>query len=127
MHFFAKIKNNIVENVLVAEQDFIDTLPKEEGVIYVETFMYLYGGKLHDEYHNEIGTCSQMNSATVGGTYLADKDIFVPPKNYPSHVLNTEDYDWDAPIPYPEDGEEYYWDESVYNSDNSKGWVLAEE
>ena len=127
MHFFAKIKNNIVENVLVAEQDFIDTLPKEEGVIYVETFMHLYGGKLHDEYHNEIGTCSQMNSATPGGTYLADKDIFVPPKNYPSHVLNTEDYDWDAPIPYPDDGEEYYWDESVYNSDNSKGWVLAEE
>ena len=84
MHFFAKIKNNIVENVLVAEQDFIDTLPKEEGVIYVETFMYLYGGKLHDVDHNEIGTCSQMNSATVGGTYLADKDIFIPPKNYPS-------------------------------------------
>lgn len=92
MHFFAKIKNNIVENVLVAEQDFIDTLPKEEGVIYVETFMCLYGGKLHDEYHNEIGTCSQMNSATPGGTYLPDKDIFIPPKNYPSHVLGEGQY-----------------------------------
>ena len=33
---------------------------------------------------------------------------------------------YDAPISYPDAAQlEYYqWDESVYNGDNTKGWVL---
>lgn len=53
------------------------------------------------------------NYAGVGFTYLADEDIFMPPKPFESWVLNVECACWEAPIPKPEDGGEYTWDEAT--------------
>ena len=47
MHF-AKVKNNIVEQVIVAEQEFIDTLPKEDGVSWLQTSFNTLQGKHYD-------------------------------------------------------------------------------
>ena len=38
-------------------------------------------------------------------------DAFYIPQPFPSWTLNTETCIWEAPIPYPTDGEVYYWDE----------------
>ena len=37
-------------------------------------------------------------------------------------TLNTTSYLWEAPISYPTDGKAYLWNESLYQSDNTKGW-----
>ena len=37
-------------------------------------------------------------------------------------ALNSTTYIWEAPITYPTDGKNYYWKESLYQSDNTKGW-----
>jgi hypothetical protein len=41
------------------------------------------------------------------------------PQPYPSWIWNDQTNSWDAPIPKPEDGQEYYWDES------SQEWVIV--
>ena len=122
--FFAKIKDNVVLDILVADQNFINSLPEEEGVIYVESTNNVYSGKEHDDDGNEICDNRQMNSASIGGNYNLDEDIFYDAQPHPSWVLNTDDYGWDAPIPEPDIEETFYWDEAAYQADNTKGWQI---
>tara|TARA_R110002126_G_scaffold72284_1_gene180693 strand:+ start:127 stop:492 length:366 start_codon:yes stop_codon:yes gene_type:complete len=63
--------------------------------------------------------------AGIGYTYDSDKDIFIIPQPFASWSLDS-DNDWKPPITEPDDDKNYYWDEDVYNADNSKGWVLVE-
>ena len=56
-------------------------------------------------------------------TYDASNDAFIAPKPYNSWTLNNTTYLWEAPITKPDDGQPYVWDETLYQSDNSKGWV----
>ena len=58
--------------------------------------------------------------AGIGYTYNEENDVFIPPQPFPSWTLNEEFY-WKAPVPYPEDDAEYYWDEE------NQTWVLMEE
>ena len=51
-------------------------------------------------------------------------DIFIPPKPYPSWTLS-ENWVWEAPIEYPDDGEQYIWNENAYQGDNTQGWELV--
>ena len=39
-----------------------------------------------------------------------DLGRYIPPQPYPSWTLDDE-YRWQAPVPYPTDGDEYTWDE----------------
>jgi len=55
--------------------------------------------------------------AGIGYSYNAEEDIFVAPQPYPSWVLDSN-YDWQAPVPYPNDGQKYVWDEATLS------WVL---
>lgn len=62
----------------------------------------------------------RKNYAGIGYTYDADRDAFISPQPYPSWLLNEETCLWESPVPYPDDGERYVWDEA-------KGvWVLEE-
>lgn len=61
--------------------------------------------------------------ACIGGTYYPEVDKFLEEKPYDSWVLNTEYYKWQAPIPMPSVGIPT-WDEDLYKSDNTRGWVI---
>lgn len=100
MSHFAKIENGIVTEVIVAEQDFIDTLDGQ----WVQT-----------SYNANI----RKNFAGIGYTYDEQEDAFIPPKPFASWVLN-EQYQWEAPVPYPADKKMYYWDEQ------SQSWKGSE-
>lgn len=54
-----------------------------------------------------------------GYKYDPDSDVFISPQPYPSWSLDSE-YEWKAPVPIPDDGNDYVWDET------SKSWLLAE-
>jgi hypothetical protein len=103
MSHFAKVENNIVTEVIVAEQDFINTL---DGV-WIQTSYNTYGG----EHPN--GTPLRKNFAGLGFTYDEALDAFIPPKPFNSWVLNNVSCLWQAPVTKPNDGKEYYWDEST--------------
>jgi hypothetical protein len=55
----------------------------------------------------------RKNFAGISYTYNADLDAFIPPKPYPSWVLDDATCQWKAPVPMPQDGEMYEWDEAA--------------
>ena len=69
--------------------------------------------------HKNGGTPLRKNYAGLGFTYDPIRDAFIAPKPYPSWNLNEETCRWEAPVPYPNDGQMYSWDEST------KSWVLS--
>jgi len=44
-------------------------------------------------------------------SYDEDRDAFLPPRPFDSYTLNEVTCQWEAPEPYPEDGNYYVWDE----------------
>lgn len=122
---FAQVKNGTVINVIVADQTFIDGLPKEENVEWVQTDRDTFRNK-----HLNGGTPLRGNFATIGGLYDKEKDIFTKAKPGSDWVLDSN-LEWQPPIPYPANNEdvEYYdlryeWNEDLYiKSNKTKGWV----
>ena len=53
----------------------------------------------------------RKNFAGIGYTYDPRRDAFIAPRPYPSWVLNEDTCQWMPPIPYPETGQVYFWDE----------------
>jgi hypothetical protein len=45
--------------------------------------------------------------------YREDLDAFIPPQPFDSWILNESIYSYEAPVPYPEDGEPYTWNEET--------------
>jgi hypothetical protein len=106
MSHFAKVENGIVTEVLVIEQDVIDTGLFGDPALWVQTSYNTYGGQ-HPE-----GNPLRKNYAGIGYTYDAERDAFIPPQPFPSWTLNEDTCLWDAPTPYP-GGEPHYWDEET--------------
>jgi len=59
----------------------------------------------------------RKNYAGIGYTYDESRDAFIPPKLFDSWELNENSCLWEAPIPYPEDGNKYIWNEETQNWD----------
>jgi len=75
-------------------------------------------------YNNKI----RKQFAGINYTYDSTKDKFISPKPFASWALDSND-DWQAPVALPSDASDdkrYFWDEDVYQADNSKGWVEVE-
>mgnify|MGYP000612010171 CR=1 FL=1 len=111
MSHFAKVENGIVTDVLVIEQDVIDTGLFGDPALWVRTSYNTWGGQ-HPE-----GKPLRKNFAGIGFTYDVERDAFIPPQPFPSWMLNQETCLWDAPVARPDDGKAYYWDEA------SGSWV----
>ena len=100
MGYFAHIdENSVVTTVIVADQDFINTGSEGDPASWIETSI---DGSFRKQY------------AGIGYIYDAQADVFICPQPYPSWVLD-DNYDWVAPVPYPNDGKCYEWDESIIN------------
>lgn len=111
MSHYAQVKNGIVQQVIVAEQDYINTL--EDQSDWVQTSYNTSGNQ-----HLLGGTPLRGNYAGVGYVYDSINDVFYCPKPHNSWKLNTTTWLWEAPIPRPEDGNDYLWDETTIN------WIL---
>ena len=107
-HFARVTAQGLVEQVIVAEQDFIDTLPDRTS--WVQTSCNTYGGV-----HRNGGTPLRKNFAGIGFSYDATLDAFIPPKPFASWSLNENTCIWEAPISMPTDGKVYKWDENQQN------------
>ena len=103
MSHFAKVENEIVTQVIVAEQDVIDS--GMFGTGWVQTSYNTRAG-IHPE-----GRPLRKNYAGIGYSYDATKDAFIPPKEFDSWILNEFSCVYESPTPYPTDGKFYIWDE----------------
>ena len=123
MSHFAKVEDGIVTQVIVSEQDFVDT---QEGT-WVQTSYNTRGGKHYapNSYTEDGGTPLRKNYAGIGYTYDSSRDAFIAEKPHASWTLNEGTCQWEAPLDYPADGKDvdgnpadghdYEWDESITN------------
>jgi hypothetical protein len=122
MAHFAKVQNGIVTNVIVAEAEFFDTFIDSSPGEWIQTSFNVKGGIYYDP-STGLPVADQAaalannparnrkNYAGIGYTYDTEKDAFIPPKRVNSFVLNEQTCLWEPPVPMPNDGKYYYWDE----------------
>lgn len=90
MKTYAIIKNNIVDNIVIADdENFFAVAYPDELVIPVT---------------------SETGQANIGVEFKLNK--FVPIKPWNSWVFDEESWSWKAPVNYPQDNKPYIWDES---------------
>ena len=106
MAHFAQVENGIVTQVIVAEQDVIDS--GLFGTGWIQTSYNTRGGQ-HPE-----GRPLRKNYAGIGYTYDAQRDAFIAPQPFASWSLDENTCLWDAPTPMPiEEGKFFTWDEAT--------------
>ena len=108
MSHFAQIDaNNTVIQVIVAEQDVIDS--GLFGTGWIQTSYNTHAGV-----HTLGGTPLRKNYAGIGYTYDATLDAFMPPQPYQSWTLDEGTCQWQAPTPMPVvEGKLFTWDEET--------------
>jgi hypothetical protein len=67
--------------------------------------------------HSEGGTPFRKNYAGIGYTYDETRDAFIPPQPFDSWMLNETSCLWEAPVAYPDDGQQYTWNEETTSWD----------
>jgi hypothetical protein len=107
MSHFAHITNGIVDQVIVAEQEFIDSGAVGSPSEWIQTSYNTHGNK-----HTLGGAPLRGNFAGIGYTYDAVRDAFIPPTPYASWVLDEDTCLWKAPVAMPAEGR-YEWDEAT--------------
>jgi len=118
MSHFAQVIEGIVQKVIVAEQDFVNTLPDPQN--WIET-SYNTRGNVH--YNPNTGLPDNKpplkgNYAGIGYTYDAINEVFYAPQPFPSWILNTTTWTWEAPIKMPTKKGNWVWDEPTLS------WIL---
>ena len=118
MAHYAKIVDNIVTQVIVADSDYIESLVDTSPGQWLQTSYNTREGV-----HSLGGTPLRKNFAGVGYSYDFMRDVFISPKPYGCNtwILDQDTCTWRPPVPYPDDGEYYKW------NDSTVGWELMSE
>jgi hypothetical protein len=116
-HFAQLDENNVVLQVIVVHNNELLDNGVESEVKGIAFCQSLFPGTtwVQTSYNANI----RKNYAGIGFTYDSARDAFIPPKPFPSWVLNEATCQWEAPVPYPNDGQQYVWDEATQT------WVTA--
>lgn len=119
MAHFAEIdENNVVLRVLV-----VDDLHEANGHAFLSETLGLGGTWVKTSYNTQAGvhlnggTPFRKNYAGIGYTYDSVRDAFIPPKPFPSWILNEESCVYEAPVAMPTDGAIYTWNEETTSWD----------
>ena len=133
-------ENNIVKRVIVIKEEVLDTGGWGDKSNWVKTSYNTYNGKHYlpkqnqdwSEESADQSKALRYRFAGVGMYYDATNDVFYEPQPYASWVINKTTWIWEAPIEKPEltdeqskTGKYYIWNETLYQSDNTKGWELT--
>jgi|TARA_Y100000296_G_scaffold70623_1_gene85420 hypothetical protein len=121
-HFAEVDKDGIVRRVIVIEQDMLNSGNWGDPNNWVQTSYNTRGG-IHyapNSHEPDGGVALRKNYAGKGYTYDQTRDAFIPPKPFPSWILNEDTCNWDALVPYPDDGKRYTWNEPTMS------WVEVE-
>jgi len=114
MSHFAKVLDGKVTQVIVADPEFFNTFVDSSPGQWIQT-SYNTRGNVHygQDGQPDGGIPLRANYASIGDTYDVTNDVFYAPKPYASWILNTSSWLWEAPIPYPNDGKYYQWNEAT--------------
>jgi hypothetical protein len=117
MGHFAKVVNGIVETVIVAEPERIAEFEDKE--LWIQTSYNTRAGVHYgQDGQPDGGVGLRKNYAKIGSIYDAERDAFRDPQPFDSWILNEDTCEWNPPVPYPDDGKPWFWDEGTTS------WVL---
>ena len=115
-HFAELNQDNIVLQVIVVGNDSINNLqfPESEpvGIAFCQSLLGPDTRWAQTSYNANF----RYNYAGIGYTFdptPLPNGAFIAPKPYPSWLLSTNTFQWEAPVPYPNDGGVYEWDEAT--------------
>jgi hypothetical protein len=127
MAYFAKIGLNgrVLTVVSVNNNILKDANGVEREDLGIQFLNELYGWPLWKQtsyntmggVHKNGGTPFRKNYASIGYIYDEDRDAFILKKHYDSWILNEQTCIWEAPVPMPNDGQNYVWNETTKNWD----------
>lgn len=117
MAHFAEIKDGIVVRVVVVNNQCLNVNGMESEAAGQE-FLARYGGDWKQTSYNTRGgehkegkEPFRKNYAGIGYSWREDLDAFVPPRAFGSWSLDLDSCLWSPPVPVPDDGGHYMWDE----------------
>lgn len=114
-HYAYLDENNVVTQVVVGKDEGEGGVDWEEYYGAVRTSYNTHGGE-----HADGGTPFRYNFAGVSYTFDPDfgpDGAFIAPQPFPSWTLNNKTALWEPPVPMPDDGQSYVWDE------NEQQWI----
>ncbi len=118
-HYAFLDENNVVTMVIVGKDEGEDGIDWEDFYGAVRTSYNTAAGVYYNpetrEPAQDQSKAFRKNYAGIGYTYDKVRDAFIPPKAFDSWILNEDTCCWDPPVPYPTDGNQYYWDEENLN------------
>lgn len=111
MAHFAEIdlNNKVIQVIVVHNNELLDENGMEQESKGSEFCRGLFGGTWVQTSYN--GTF-RKNFAGAGYTYDIERDAFIPPRPFPSWLLDENTCQWISPVPVPENGN-YSWDEDT--------------
>jgi hypothetical protein len=120
MAHFAKIGLNskVIEILSVHNNELKDSNGIEQEVNGIDFLTKLTGYPVWKQ--TSYNSNFRKNFAGIGYTYDEDRDAFIPKKPFNSWVLNEDTCLWESPIPYPQDNNQYKWNEQ------NQSWDLIE-
>jgi hypothetical protein len=116
MSHFAEIglDNKVLRVIVVSNNELLDENHIEQESKGADFCRSLFGGIwLQTSYNGNM----RKNFAGVGYTYDTALDAFIPPKPFDSWTLYEETCQWKAPVPMPDDGNKYTWNEETQTWD----------
>lgn len=117
-HFAQLDENNVVTQVIVVHNNELMDNGMESEAKGIEFLVNWSGGYTNWKQTSYNGNM-RKNYAGVGYTYDAQRDAFIAPQPYPSWTLDEATCRWNPPVPYPNDGQVYAWDEATTS------WILV--
>lgn len=112
-HFAQLDEANVVTQVIVVNNETIQNLPfPQSEPIGVEFCQSLFGASTNWK-QTSYNATFRKNYAGIGFTYNQTRDAFIPQQPYLSWTLDEATCRWEAPVPYPNDGNLYRWDEET--------------
>lgn len=120
MTSFAKVVNGKVVDVISAEPEFFEVFVDSSPGRWIQTSYNTKGGVHYGpDGQPDNGIALRKNFASIGFSYDSQLDAFIPPKPFPSWVLNEETCYWEPPVEPPQDtNNKYRWDEETTS------WVI---
>lgn len=122
MGHLAKVEDGIVTQVIVCDDK--SWAEKNLGGNWVQTSYNTAGGIHYDPItkspSQDQSKSLRKNFAGIGYSYNQELDAFIPPKPYPSWILNEQTGTWYAPVERPNNDYFYVWNEDEQQWEKSE-------
>jgi len=113
MAHFAELnsENKVIRVIVVANEEIIDADGIEREDVGIDFCHKLFG---HNTTWVQCSYNHNFRKQFPGNNYTYDltSDVFIAPKPYDSWLLNSN-HDWESPVQYPNDDNEYQWNEET--------------